>query len=373
LTDRAGFAAPGARPAWIAALLLLLLGCGPAFGDEYLLRFRAAQRALHAGRYEEAAQLFGEAARLAERVKDRDEAHFMQARMYEKLRSWNRARERYRHIVTQSPNGTRAGRAAFELATLDIEHGNAERGWSEVARAIERYPNHGSARRGLTLWAEHTAESAGEEALRARLVHWQKTLSKSALAQQLAYELGLSFERSGKLEQSHATLLRAARDHPYPKGTLTDDAFYRASLVAEKLGKPELAIANLREMLAVRERADFLSYERPRMPHAQMRIAELYRDRMGDLRAARREFVRMYKNHGDSDRADDAMWQVALISRRLSDRDEACVMARALTTRKPLSRYRRCARELCPALSPLAGERPCPTYLARQLDGDNRL
>ena len=61
-----------------------LAGCGPSLGDAYERSFAAGQRAYHAGRYEEAAKSYEEAARAAERVKDRDEALFLVARMHER-------------------------------------------------------------------------------------------------------------------------------------------------------------------------------------------------------------------------------------------------------------------------------------------------
>ena len=83
--------------------------------------------------------------------------------------------------------------------------------------------------------------------------------------------------------------------------------------------------------------------------------------------AARREYRRVYREHGDSILADDAMWKEALISMELHEGDEACDVARALGRRVPASRYRRCMHELCPEVKAFEGERPCPPYLEKQI------
>ncbi|HHH29413.1 MAG TPA: tetratricopeptide repeat protein [Polyangiaceae bacterium] len=357
---------------WAALAMLTaggvaLFGCGgPDYGEAFVTSFHAAKRAYAAGRYAEAAALYGEAAGDAQRVKDRDEAFFMQARMYEKLERYEAARERYETILKVSPRGTRAGRAAFEIATLQIEHGDPEKGWKALEEAIRRYPNHGSARRGLELWAEHVGERDGEEALRAVLARWLVEMKGSVIEQQLRYERARSFRRGGDLAAAHAAFVETARHHPYPMGTLTDDAWWFASLVAEERGDYEQAVADLRSLLASREVATGGSYERPRYPHAQMRIAELYRDRLGDRRAAMKAFRRVYEEHETSILADDAMWWEAVLERWDGDSGAACDLGEDLRERFPSSRYLRCLDRLCSTL-PAQGSRPCPSYILETL------
>lgn len=355
----------------VVALWALASGCGgPDYGEAFVASFHAAQRAHVAGRYAEAADKYGVAAGDAQRVKDRDEAFFMQARMYEKLARWAEARERYETILRTSPRGPRAGRAAFEIATIEIEHGDLERGYGALAEAIRRYPNHGSARRGLELWAGHVGAQDGEEALRATLGRWLVELKGSALEQQLRYERARSLRRSGDLAAAHEAFVETARRHPYPMGTLTDDAWWYASEVAEEQGRYEQAVADLRSLLGSREVATGGSYERPRYPPAQMRIAELYRDRLGDREAARRAFRRVHQEHATSILADDAMWWEAVLERRDGRSGDACELGEDLRDRFPSSRYVRCLDRLCPQLE-APGGRPCPDYIVATLsDGD---
>ncbi|HZO14629.1 MAG TPA: tetratricopeptide repeat protein [Polyangiaceae bacterium] len=354
-------------------LLLVVCACGgPAWGEAYLKSFRAAQRAYHAGRYEEAAALYERAAGEATRVKDRDEAMFMRARMYERMRRFTEARVAYKKLIETSPKGPRTGRALYEYATIEIEQGNAEAGWRLLREAIERYPDHGSARRALGDWAQEVVRRDGEGGLRRELAILLERVRGHDVEQQAKYEHAMSLERSGELRGAHDAFVMLARDHPYPEGTLTDDAWLRAAKLAEDLGDHRQAIDDLHALLAVREVAQGGSYERPRYPEAQMRIAEIYRDGLRDRQAARREFRKTYRNHSTSILADDAMWQAALLSLELGDRGDACSVAKDLRKREPASRYRKCVHELCNDVESVKGERPCPPYLKRQLNGKSQ-
>jgi hypothetical protein len=214
---------------------------------------------------------------------------------------------------------------------------------------------------------EHAAAAEGEGVVLAQLDQWRKTLAGTDLEQQVKVERGRSLVRSGKLREARQQLVEAAREHPYPKGSLTDDALLQAAEISVDLQAYEQAIADLRELLAARELAAGGSYERPLYPVAQMRIARLYRDRLHDRKAALRELRIMYTEHAESILADDAMWEAALLSRELGDQDEVCDLAEDLRDREPPSRYRRCVHELCAEVPAVPGERPCPPYLSDQL------
>lgn len=342
-------------------IAVVCAGCGIDRGEAYLRSFHAAQRAHSAGRYEDAAQLFAQAAGDARRLKDRDEAYFLEARMYTKLERWDDARARYRKLVEVSPNGPRTGRAVYEQAGLMIAHGPVEEGWTALEVAIRRYPNHGAARRALMRWVQHVADEHGEEAAQVALKRMSVELGSTALAQKIQYEWALSLRRAGSLAQAHALLLKVARKHPYPSGTLTDDAYWHASHIAEELGNYPQAVADLRELLSAREETEFGSYERPRYPAAQMRIAVLLRDRFNDINGAREEFRHMYQRHETSILADDALWSEAQLAKRQGDQEDACDLAEELAQRHPGSRYNRCLQQLCASARP--ADRPCPDYI----------
>ena len=358
---------------WLCWALLstALVACAAGPGEAFERSFNEAKRAYSAGRYEEAARLYEGAAGNATRIKDRDEAFFMQARMFEKLRRWQEARKTYAKLAAVSPAGPRTARAIYEQAEIEIEHGDADSGWAALSKALLAHPSHGSARRALTRWCQHTAETRGEGALRVELGQWKPRLAGTDIAQQLSYEVAWSLRRSGNLREAHALFLRTAGDHPYPFGTLTDDALWHASEIAVELGDCRLAVADLRQLLAPREVAQGGSYERPRFPQAQLRIAELFRDCIGDLPQARRELRRMVEQHESSVLADDALWAEGVLVWRQGKAEEACSLARELPKRFPGSRYRPCLRELCPGAEPPA--RPCPRYILDDMEGRQRL
>lgn len=366
----------GARPRtpWalgVAVLVLwalLGLGCTPSPSERFLLAMYEGKRAYNAGRYDEAAEAYRHAARRATRVKDRDEARFLQGRMHQRLGQPQRAQEVYRLLARESPKGPRTARAIFEIALIEIRSGDAERGWEQLQAAVVDHPNHGSARLALAQVVRHLADQDGEEAARSFLDGHLARFDGTEADQQSEYELARSFERSGLLEKARDGYVASARAHPYPWGNLTDDAYWRAANIEEKLGRHEQAIELLRELLQpVEEDISGGRYERPRFPAAQQRIAELYRDHLGDDATARREFHRLYERHPESVRADDALWHEALLVRRLGDSDEVCDVTSLLRDDYPDSRYVRCLSALCPSEPRPTDGRPCPPYIERMV------
>jgi len=357
-----------------ARVVLLLVGlgaCGPSRGDVYERSFAAGQRALHAGRYEEAAHAFDEAASAAERVKDRDEALFLVARMHEKRGAHGEAKAALARLSEASPGGPRAGRAAFDLATLEIEHGDVERGYAMLLEATALYPKNGLARRAVHRMAQHESEERGDEALLAWVKGPARVLRGTEVEENVEYEEALALERLGRLSEARDAFVAMARAHPYPFGTLTDDAFFHASLVEEKMGRNEAAIEQLRALLAARETSHMTgSYERPRYSPAQMRIAELYRDRLHDNAKARREFHKLYTDHPTSTLRDDALWAEARLAQKDGDRDEACDLGERLRKEFADSRYARCVHLVCDKLEKTAGERDCSGYIEREVRGE---
>ena len=349
-----------------------VVGCGaPAPADAFLVAMAEGERAYSAGRYAEAAESYHRAAALGDRVKDRDEALFLEARLYLKLGRVSDAVATYRRLVSVSPEGPRTVRAIFELATIEIEHGDAARGWAALEAAVRRYPNHGSARKALSEVVGHKVETEGESAARRFLEQVQPGFEGTEAAQQGRYELGLSLERSGELPRARDLFLGLARAYPYPLGNLTDDAYWHAALIDEQLGHYQEAVAELREMLAPQETGiTGASYDRPRFPSAQWRMAKIYRDEIKDPAAARREFHRMYEKHPDTAVADDALWQEALLARRAKDDADVCGLMKLLRDHYPKSRYLRCVDRLCPGEKPTDTERGCPPYIERTVSGE---
>jgi TolA-binding protein len=350
-----------------------LLGCGaPAPAESFLLAMAEGRRAYTAGRYAEAAESYRRAAALGTRVKDRDEGLFLEARMYQRLGRDADAAETYRRLVRVSADGPRTVRAIFELANIEIEHGDAARGWAALEAAVVRYPNHGSARKALAEVVHHKAEVEGEASARRFLAQVEPGFVATEAEQQAKYEAALSLERSGELAKARDAFLAMARAYPYPFGNLTDDAYWRAAQIDERLGRYAEAVAELQEMLTALEGGiTGSSYDRPRFPYAQWRLAKIYRDRIKDPAAARREFHLMFERHPDASVADDALWQEALLARRAGEQDVVCQLMTLLRERYETSRYLRCVDRLCPGERPTEPARGCPRYIERTITGES--
>jgi TolA-binding protein len=357
-----------------ALVALLVAACGPNLGAAYERSFAAAQRAHDARRFEEAARAYEQAAKDARRVKDRDEALFLAARMHDKRGAYDKARAVLTRLVAVSPQGPRAGRAAFELAELEIEHGDAERGWAMMLEATRKHPKNGVARPSVKRMVAHELDRGGDEAVLAWIDGPARVLRGTEVEENLDYEKALALERMGKLAPARDAFLETARAHPYPFGTLTDDALYRASLVEEQLGNPEAAIAHLRSLLAGRESSHMMgSYDRPRYSQAQMRIGELYRDKLRDHASARRELHKVYADHPTSILRDDALWAEARLAKEDGDEREACSLVERLGREFPESRYARCVRLVCDdAKLPEGTKRSCGDYIEREVRGEEK-
>jgi tetratricopeptide (TPR) repeat protein len=355
------------------ALLLAALAaspaCAPDLGDAYLAAFAAGERSFRAGRFTEAAAAWDGAAAQAKRVKDRDEARFLEARAQARASRWADARATYERLATDSPDGLRTPRARFEVASLEIDHGDAARGWTLLDDTARRFPAHGLARPALHRLLEHAADGGGEPAVLAFLDAHEPVFRGTDQDEVIGYERARSLERAGRRREAHDTFLASARRHPYPSGSLTDDAFWHAAAIDDEDGRYDEAITHLRELLAPRESSGpWVSYERPRYSEAQLHIAEIYRDKLHDHAGARREYDRLYTDFPRTIKRAEAGWAEARLARQDGDTAATCSLAKRLVDDLPDSRYVRCAHEICPALPPAV--RACADYILRELEAD---
>lgn len=360
-------------PAILSAIAIPLIaaGCAVDRGEAYVRSFAAAERAFHAGRWDEAAHAWSDAASKAKRVKDRDEARFLEARAKERAGKWDEARATYERLAAESPDGPRTARAVFDLAGMEIERGDKARGYAMLEAATRRYPKHGLARISLRRLVRHAEDGAGPEAAIRWLDSREPVFRGTELDEVRSYERALALERAGKKVEAHDAFLASAKKHPYPFGGLNDDSYWHAAAIDEELGRYDEAITHLRALLASREPSGaWASYERPRYSDAQLRIALIYRDRLKDHAAARREYERLYALHSTTINRDDAVWGEALLARHDGDSETVCKLAKRILDEFPESRYARCAHLLC-ATAP-RGKRECADYIQRDLRGEKK-
>jgi tetratricopeptide (TPR) repeat protein len=357
------------EPHQACALLagLWLFACAPTFPATYQRACAAAQRAYASGRYAEAARYWLAAAREAEAPRDRGEAEYRAAASLERAGRTEEAARQY-DAIARDPKQERAARAAFARAQLEIRSGNAALGYRRLERALRDHPDSGLAPAALHRILRHVEDQGGLEAVLARLRVLIAALDRTELAETLHYAYAVTLERSGQLRPARDRYLYVATRFPYPSGALWDDSLWHASELEEKLGDYRAAIRHLERMLAERETSSFPgSSQRPRFDDARLRIGLLYRDRLGDLGAARREFWKLYTDHPDSVLRDDALWDAALTARAEGDPDGTCDTLRHLVREFQDSRYAPCAVSLCPGLSS-PGKRSCHAYLRREID-----
>jgi tetratricopeptide (TPR) repeat protein len=342
--------------------MIALTACAAGAGEGFLNAKGQGDRAYSAGRYVEAAGAFDEAAKKAARPRDRAEALYLEASAYARARSWDKAREAFRRLIAELPSTDRGHRASFDLADLEMEAGQVERGWDLLREAMMRHPDDGLARRALERWVARLDQSGGN--VLAWLGEIAPRLVKTELDETVRYQLATHLEAAGRLEEARDAFVACAERHPYPEGSLFDDALFHASLLDEKLGRPERAIEDLRRMLAAREPSTFAgSYERPRFSPSQFRIAVLYRDKLRDHASARKEFHKLYADHPTSILRDDALWEEAKLAFADGDAKGACQITSTLATDFKDSRYAACAQTLCPTAAPSG--KPCHPYLVR--------
>lgn len=346
-------------------------GCGPAWGDAYLDAMAAGQRAYHAGRYGEAAALYAKAVDSAQRLKDRDEAMLLVARMQERDGRLDEARASYEAIANAKPPGPRLVRAAVAAAQILIEQGRETEGYARLLDVAKKHPEHGDARTALLRVMQHEEDSGGPAAVLAFLKREQPAFVKTELETFFDYQIAKATADKGDEVAARDLYIAHARAHPYPLGPYTDDAFTRAADIEVSLGHYKEAIALLKEMLSTLEHSEKPgSYERPRYPEGQWKIAVIYRDNLHDHANARKEFHRMFTDHQYAKQRDDALWEEAKLAVADGDQGDACDLVEKIIDDLPDSRYVRCSRELCKTAEVPPQTRECPEYILRDLRGE---
>lgn len=355
------------------ALLLFVAaasGCAPSYANGYQEALARGLAAQNAGRYEEAAKSFHEAAALGDRYKDRDEARLLEAHAYERLGKLALAEKTYARIVEEGGGRYQAIRAEFARAKLVTKWQGPEKGDELMLAAVKHHPTSGLSRAAMRRMLDPIEHEKGPDAALA----WLKALEPAAkgndLEEEVAYEKGLVLFRAKRYAEARDVLVASARAHPYPHGSLTDDAYYQASLLEEELGNPDRAIELLREMMKPIEVAYAgSSYERPRFPQAQLRIATLLRDAKHDREGAKKAFRAVCSEHSATRFCDDALWAEARLEVDDKEGDRACESMNLLRKIRPESRYFACAHALCPAI---AEDAKCREYVLRDLRGEKR-
>jgi TolA-binding protein len=346
-------------------MLCLTLGCSAARPERFQQAQSAAERAYSAGRYDEAASHWLEAASHCDEERDCHEARYRAASSYRRGEHFEQALGLYDRLSKEE--GERAPRAALEAAEMESRLGNEKRAEQRLLDAVRRHPNSGPAERALRQHLARVRQRSGPAAALSEVSRLLVELAGSELDERLRYDRARLHDESGRSAEARDAYLDTARRHPYPEGALWDDALYRAAECEERLGRARQAVAILERLLAEREQAHLSgSYERSRYAQARFKIAELYRDALGDPGRARREFRRVWDEHPTTLLRDDALFEEALIAAAGSDQEGTCAPLSLLVDGARDSRFTPCAPHLCPKLR-VPDDRPCRDYILRRI------
>ena len=353
------------------ALILCVSSCALSHGKAYDAAVASAARNEGAGRYATAAEDYDEAARVGTRSRDQDQARWAAADVTARGGNVAGAAGRYEAIAKDGGSEHQA-EAAFRLAELRIESGDAERGWQDMEQIPRRFPTHGVAHAAVRKLVQH-ADEQGSRAGLDEVRTLERDLGSTELVQLVTYLDATHVEALGDDRGARDAYGRIADRWPYPFGSFFDDALWRASLIDEKLGLYRAAIDDLERMLRERETTSIVgSYERAKFVPAMLRVAELYRDRLHDRARARDAFHRFYTDFAHSTLRDRALWLEAALWREDGDTATACNRLGTLVGQFPDSRYVPCAIEQCPGLSrPRVSSAPkeCHRYIERTAGG----
>jgi tetratricopeptide (TPR) repeat protein len=370
------------RVAEIAASIACVVACSaPNRGDVYVRAFAAAEAAESAGRFADAAARYDEAGSGAKVVRDRDHARYLAARNLARSGNYADAAARLRAIALASPPLEDSAEAANAIADMEITHGDGESarsadrstsadvGWSALLDVATRFPSDGVSRRALRRYVAHEDDAHGAQASLDELTRLTPSLDRTELGETVAYEIALHKAVLGDDAGARDAFLAVAAKWPYPHGAFWDDSLFRASVLDQKLGRIDAAIADLERMLAERESSFFTgTYERPRYEPAMVRLCALARDALHDRPRARACFDRLYTDFTTSELRDDALWEESRLSRDDGDTNGACAKLATLAHDFPDSRYVPCAAAECPSIArPSKSGSPteCHAYIAR--------
>ena len=352
----------------LAAALALLPACGgPNRGDAYVRSLAEARRSHHAGRFDDAATKFDDAAKSAKIPRDAVYARYEGALARARAGDVSRAAAELRAIATAKPPNAYSAQAAFKAAEL-ARANDESAGLRELEAVVVDFPESGVAQVSLGHIIRHDDESSPEVAL-AHLDRLAPRVKGKKVEEKVLYERAGRLDALGRHAAARDAYVEVANKWPYPFGGLNDDSLFRAADMEEKLGRPKEAIVLLERLLAQREVSSFMgSYERPRYLPAVLRIAQLYEEKLDDRAKARTTLHRLYSEFTTSTMRDDALWREAELWRKDGDAGTACDRLATLASDFPDSRYVPCATLRCPSIKRASKSKApleCHAYLLR--------
>lgn len=268
-------------------------------------------------------EALAEAASVARRRVDREEAQYREAMLLSRIGDVARAVELLDGIAAARPALRRTHRARLEAAKLRIARGDAEVAHRELEALVAEAPEHGSSSTALRLLLRARSRDASTLAWLDEL--YARGAGRGQVGDDVLFERATLFVELGDATSAERELERLIEAHPYPFGERFDDACWMLADLAEARGDARAEVAALVRLLSVWEPSAFAgSYSLPKMSAAAFRLGGVYRDRLGDARLAEEAFARVVRDFGDSLYVDDALSAIAELAFVRGDVREGC-------------------------------------------------
>ena len=319
-------------------MALATFGCGPSSDKVFKARMASAHEVR--ADVDRAVALYDEAARGAARREDAMAAREAAATLLERSARGSEAEPRWAAIANDAgASAADKGTAELRLIALrspnERERFDAERAW------LVAHPSHAAAPKIVR------EQFLGLESDEARTRFADELLAVPAaerIAPWLRLEKARIAARAGRLAEAVAGMEALAKEDPYPRGVLFDDAVDEGSMLALRMGDAPRARRLLDLAFAERESAWLVgSANRPRFPAIFLRRARL-QEGVDD---ARRAYRAMIDAVPEARETGEARYELALLERREGRTREACAVAQELIARDPKRLAARCVVRAC--------------------------
>ncbi|MFO0624042.1 MAG: hypothetical protein U0325_00380 [Polyangiales bacterium] len=321
---------------------LLVMACARPRPMAYTEAAARASRAAHAGRHDEAAARWTEAAPLADRARDVDDAHDRAAHALLRAGHRDRALEAFDVLARDATHPPIAARAALEAALLRLERDQGDdraRAVASLDALVVQHPQRGLGRRALDhrlrLFDEAGDGEGAVDWLRAR--HTDARLRDTDLDPAVTHLLALRRAAAGAREEATRLWQDLFARRGFGHNPHWDDGHLALAQTRLDAGDPRGAIDALDALFAPWTTSWLVgSYTGPRMPEAAMLRARIYRDHLGDVAGATEAYRFVFDRLSHSTRRDDALAECAAMLEATAP-TEACALWQRLFTELPCS------------------------------------